>query len=139
MSWFFKRRKPVATVAFNMAPRRGPYGGGSQWLRQLTAYLKSCGYAVQFHLDKRVDCVAGTHAGLSGALTFSYEDVLRMRAKNPLVCFQRINDNDMRKEPIPWTNWSRRQIVRQIIPCSFRNGCGIITPRDGSIPPNLTP
>jgi glycosyltransferase involved in cell wall biosynthesis len=98
MSWFFKRRKSVATVAFNMAPRRGPYGGGNQWLRQLTAYLKSCGYAVQFHLDKRVDCVAGTHAGLSGALTFSYEDVLRMRAKNPtLVCFQRINDNDMRK------------------------------------------
>ena len=68
MNWFFRKRRPVATVAFNMIPRRGPYGGGNQWLNQLSSYLKSCGYAVQFHLDERVDCVAGTHAGLSGGL-----------------------------------------------------------------------
>jgi glycosyltransferase involved in cell wall biosynthesis len=98
MSWFPRRRHPVATVAFNMIPRRGPYGGGNQWLNQLSSYLKSRGYAVQFHLDRHVDCVAGTHAGLSGALAFSYEDVLRAKEKNPrLVCIQRINDNDVRK------------------------------------------
>ena len=40
----------------------------------------------------------GTHAGLSGALAFSYDDVLRAKEKNPrLVCLQRINDNDARK------------------------------------------
>jgi len=98
MSWFPQRHRPVATVAFNMIPRRGPYGGGNQWLNQLSSYLKSCGYAVQFHLDQHVDCVAGTHAGLSGALAFSYADVLRAKEKNPrLVCIQRINDNDARK------------------------------------------
>ena len=71
MNWFFRKRRPVATVAFNMIPRRGPYGGGNQWLNQLSSYLKRCGYAVQFHLDEHVDCVAGTHAGLSGGLAFS--------------------------------------------------------------------
>jgi glycosyltransferase involved in cell wall biosynthesis len=98
MRWFFNNRRPVATVAFNMTPRRGPYGGGNQWLSQLSSYLKSGGYAVQFHLDQHVDCVVSTHAGLSGRLTFSYEDVLRAKAKNPgLICIQRINDNDVRK------------------------------------------
>ena len=94
----FIRRPPVATVALNMRPKRGPYGGGNQWLNQLASYLKRCGYAVQFHLDKHVDCVAGTHAGLGGGLAFRYEDILRAKAKNPhLVCIQRINDNDARK------------------------------------------
>lgn len=98
MSWLLRRRRPVATVAFNMIPRRGPYGGGNQWLNQLSTCLRRCGYAVQYHLDSKVDCVAGTHAGLSGALAFSYEDILRAKAKNPrLVCIQRINDNDARK------------------------------------------
>ncbi|HEU4678707.1 MAG TPA: hypothetical protein VFS35_04245, partial [Terrimicrobiaceae bacterium] len=98
MSWFLQRRRPIATVAFNMIPRRGPYGGGNQWLNQLSTSLRRCGYAVQYHLDQKVDCVAGTHAGLSGALAFSYEDVLRAKARNPrLVCIQRINDNDVRK------------------------------------------
>jgi hypothetical protein len=98
MSWFVRKRRPVATVAFNMLPRSGPYGGGNQWLNQLSAHLKRCGYAVQCHLDRKVDCVAGTHAGLSGALAFSYNDVLRAKEKNPrLVCLHRINDNDARK------------------------------------------
>jgi glycosyltransferase involved in cell wall biosynthesis len=98
MSWFVRKSRPVATVAFNMRPRSGPYGGGNQWLNQLSGYLKRCGYRVQYHLDRSVDCVAGTHAGLSGALAFSYADVLREKEKNPrLVCLQRINDNDARK------------------------------------------
>jgi hypothetical protein len=98
MSWLLRRKRPVATVAFNMIPRRGPYGGGNQWLNQLSACLKRSGYAVQYHLDRKVDCVAGTHAGLSGTLAFSYEDVLRAKDRSPrLVCIQRINDNDARK------------------------------------------
>jgi glycosyltransferase involved in cell wall biosynthesis len=98
MNWLFRRQRPIATVAFNMSPRRGPYGGGNQWLNQLSCYLKRCGYAVQFRLDKNVDCVIGTHAGLGGKLEFSYEDVLRAKEKNPrLVCIQRVNDNDARK------------------------------------------
>ena len=97
--YFFRGVLPVARIAFNMRPRRGPYGGGNQWLNQLSTYLARCGYAVQFHLDERVDCVMGTHAGLGGELSFSYEDVLALKRRNTrLRCIQRINDNDVRKE-----------------------------------------
>jgi glycosyltransferase involved in cell wall biosynthesis len=87
-----------ATVAFNMRPQRGPFGGGNQWLRQVSAYLKRCGYDTRFDRAEGVDLVLGTHAGLSGGLSISYDDVLRAKERNPrLLCVQRINDNDVRK------------------------------------------
>jgi glycosyltransferase involved in cell wall biosynthesis len=90
-------RKP-ATVAFNMRPRRGPFGGGNQWLRQVSTYLGRCGYGTRFDLGSGVDIVLGTHAGLSGGLSVSYADVLKAKEPNPrLLCVQRINDNDARK------------------------------------------
>jgi glycosyltransferase involved in cell wall biosynthesis len=89
--------KPI-TVAFNMRPRRGPFGGGNQWLRQVSTYLGKCGYGTRFALDGSVDLVLGTHAGLSGGLSIPYDAVLRAKEKNPrLLCVQRINDNDIRK------------------------------------------
>lgn len=89
---------PIATVAFNMRPRRGPFGGGNQWLSQVSAYLRRQGYRVVFSLDERVDIVMGTHAGLGGALAFSYDEVREAKRRNPrLRCIQRINDNDVRK------------------------------------------
>lgn len=92
------RSTPLATVAFNMRPRRGPFGGGNQWLNQLSGYLRRHGYSVVYDLRDGVDLVMGTHAGLSGPLTFSYADVLAARGRNPsLRCIQRINDNDVRK------------------------------------------
>ncbi len=95
---FFRSGSPV-TVAFNMKWRRGPYGGGNQWLGQIGPYLERCGYRSISRLDNRVDCILGTHAGLGGGLTFSYEEVLRAKERNPhLRCIQRINDNDIRKE-----------------------------------------
>jgi len=93
------RKKKLPTVAFNMPKRSGPYGGGNQWLTQLSAYLRRSGYDVVYRLGPRVDLVMGTHAGLSGRLQFSYEDILSAKASNPdLICIQRINDNDLRKE-----------------------------------------
>ena len=87
-----------ATVAFNMLWRRGPYGGGNQWLGQIAPYLGRCGYRTVSKLDARVDCVLGTHAGLGGKLTIPYGEVMRAKEKNPrLRCVQRINDNDIRK------------------------------------------
>jgi len=89
---------PTATVAFNMRWRRGPYGGGNQWLGQVGPYLERCGFRTLTKLEGGVDCVLGTHAGLGGGLVFSYDDVLRAKEKNPLLkCIQRINDNDVRK------------------------------------------
>jgi glycosyltransferase involved in cell wall biosynthesis len=90
-------RKP-ATVAFNMRPRKGPFGGGNQWLQQVSSYLGRCGYGTRFSLDSSADIVLGTHAGLSGGLSIPYADVLKAKEKNPrLLCVQRINDNDIRK------------------------------------------
>ena len=39
------RKDYVATVAFNLRPRRGPYGGGNQWASQLSTYLRRCSRA----------------------------------------------------------------------------------------------
>ncbi len=91
-------RRKIATVAFNMRPRRGPWGGGNQWLNQMTDYLKWQGFRVVYSLDERVECVLYTHAGLSGELTFRAEDVQRWKEERPrLRCIHRINDNDIRK------------------------------------------
>lgn len=88
----------IATVAFNMRWRRGPYGGGNQWIGQIAPYLERCGFRTGSHLTLQADCVLGTHAGLAGGLTFSYDDVLRAKESHPrLRCIQRINDNDIRK------------------------------------------
>lgn len=96
---FFQVPKTHATVAFNLRPRSGPFGGGNQWVTQLSGYLRRCGYKVVFSLNDRVDLVMGTHAGLNGSLTFSYEEVARLKKSKPsLRCIQRINDNDIRKE-----------------------------------------
>jgi len=92
------RKDYVATVAFNLRPRRGPYGGGNQWASQLSTYLRRCGYRVVYRLDDDVDLVMGTHAGLNGPLEFTYAEVLAAKRRNPqLCCIQRINDNDARK------------------------------------------
>lgn len=96
---FLSGKKPLARVAFNMRPRRGSYGGGNQWLTQTAAYLKSYGYAVQYDLTPDVDLVLGTHAGLNGELSFSYDDVLAAKRRNSrLRCIQRVNDCDIRKK-----------------------------------------
>lgn len=92
------RQQTVATVAMNLRPRSGPFGGGNQWAAQVLAYFRRCGYRVVYRLDERVDLVLGTHTGLDGALEFSYAEVAAMKRRNPrLRCIQRINDNDIRK------------------------------------------
>lgn len=90
--------RPIARVAFNMRWKRGPYGGGNQWLGQVAPYLQRCRYGTTCNLESKPDCVLGTHAGLGGNLSFSYEDVLRAKeTHSSLRCIQRINDNDIRK------------------------------------------
>ena len=82
-----------------MQRRRGPFGGGNQWLNQTADALGRCGYALTHSLTNKVALVLGTHAGFGHAgLTFSYQDVLAAKARHHgLRCVQRINDNDLRK------------------------------------------
>ena len=97
MAFFFS--KPVATVAVNLKPRFGSWGGANQWTSQLVRFLKYNGWKVRFDLNGHADVIVMTHTGLSNATTFGWEEVERFKVRHPGVyCLHRINDNDIRKE-----------------------------------------
>lgn len=99
MNLSFSSFKPVGTVAINLKPRSGSWGGANQWTSQLVRFLKYNGWRVRFDLNGPADVVVMTHTGLSNATTFGWEEVERFKALNPGVkCLHRINDNDIRKE-----------------------------------------
>lgn len=88
----------VATVALNVRPLSGPYGGANQWAKQLSTFLRRSGYRVVHDLRPGVDIVMGTHLGLSGNLAFTWAEVAAAKERNArLRVVQRINDNDVRK------------------------------------------
>ncbi len=90
--------KTHATVAINLRPRSGSWGGANQWTTQLTRFLKFCGFAVQHDLTRPVDAIVMTHTGLSKGTSFGVDEVLQYRATHPYApCIHRINDNDIRK------------------------------------------
>jgi len=91
--------KPVATVAVNLKPRSGSWGGANQWTSQLVRFLKYNGWRVRFDLNGHADAIVMTHTGVSNATTFGVAEVERYKKNNPwLRCLHRINDNDIRKE-----------------------------------------
>lgn len=90
---------PVARVAMNMRPVFGAWGGGNQWLLQLSRYLQFCGYRVQYDLRGAVDGIVMTHSGLTGELSISLDEVKAYKARHPRVrVVHRVNDNDVRKK-----------------------------------------
>jgi glycosyltransferase involved in cell wall biosynthesis len=89
--------RPRARVAINLAPRRGPYGGGNQFVRQLTDHLRATGYAVTSGLDEGTDCALVVDARPELA-TFGVDDVAQLKRLRPgLVCVHRVNECDARK------------------------------------------
>lgn len=96
---FSKKHKPVATVAINLRPRSGSWGGANQWVAQMVRWLEFTGYAVRFDLKQKPDCVLLTHTGLATATEFDFAAVEKLRKNKGFVpCLHRINDNDIRKE-----------------------------------------
>jgi len=95
----FSKTPPVATVAINLRPRAGSWGGANQWTSQVVRWLEFNGWRVVFDLRRVPDAVIMTHTGLSSHTTFGADEVEALKAKNPGVpCLHRINDNDIRKE-----------------------------------------
>lgn len=90
-------RNPIATVAINLKPRKGSWGGANQWASQLTRYLQFCGYHVRHDLKQPVDAIVMTHTGLSAGTSFGAEEVEALRRNRAVPCLHRINDNDIRK------------------------------------------
>lgn len=96
---FFFQAHPVATVAINLRPRAGSWGGANQWTSQVVRWLRHNGWRVEFDLRGRPDVVVMTHTGLTADTTFGVAEVKAFKKTNPGVsCLHRINDNDIRKE-----------------------------------------
>ncbi len=98
---FFTRSfsKPLATVAINLKPRSGSWGGANQWTSQLSRWLCYHGWEVCYDLKKVPDVIVMTHTGLAAGTSFGAEDVAVLKKQHPRIpCLHRINDNDLRKE-----------------------------------------
>lgn len=95
----FSQPPPVATVAINLRPRAGSWGGANQWTSQVVRWFQYNGWRVVFDLGRVPDAVIMTHTGLSSHTTFGADEVAALKRKCPRVpCLHRINDNDIRKE-----------------------------------------
>lgn len=91
--------KSAGTVAINLIPRQGSWGGANQWTTQVTKFFKNRGWSVRYNLKKPVDSIIITHTGLSAGTSFGVEEVIKFKKKYPEIsCLHRINDNDIRKE-----------------------------------------
>ncbi len=92
-------RTKTGTVAINLNPIKGSWGGANQWTTQLTRWLRHQGWRVVHDLKQVPDAVIMTHTGLAPMTSFGFEHVRKLKDKHPgIPCIHRINDNDIRKE-----------------------------------------
>lgn len=96
---FLRVRHPIGTVAFNMKAVRGPWGGSSTFVTQLSSYLQRRGYRVVFSLDESVDVAVIIDPRMDAAnRMFGIDDIAEMRERNPrLRVLHRVNECDQRK------------------------------------------
>ena len=93
------RDRPVARVAINMRPARSSWGGGSEWSRQMAAFLTARGYAVTFDLRRPVDAILLADPRVGGLIGFGADEIEAYRGRHPDVfCVHRVNENDARKQ-----------------------------------------
>ena len=99
MNLFSRFHRPIATVAMNLKPRAGSWGGANQWTSQLSRWLTYQGWRVRYDLKYPPDAIVMTHTGLSLGTTFGVEEIVTLKKKYPFIpCIHRINDNDLRKD-----------------------------------------
>jgi glycosyltransferase involved in cell wall biosynthesis len=96
-SWLETRRRPVARLAVNLAPRTSPYGGGNQFVLLLARYLGFYGYRVTFNLEPDTDAVLIID-GRREVTAFGADEIAALKKRRPsLVCIHRVNECDQRK------------------------------------------
>ncbi len=89
---------PIARVALNMQPIEQPWGGGNQWLVQITRHLRKMGYSVRFDLQRPVDCILLVAARPSSRASFGVDDIGQYKkAHSNTTVLHRVNENDLRK------------------------------------------
>jgi len=99
MFGLFGKPPPVGTVAINMRPEPGPWGGSSAFVKQLQWYLEHRGYRVVYNLKGSIDVIILTDPRDSlQNKTFGMEEIIRYRRENRTVkILHRINECDQRK------------------------------------------
>ena len=99
MKFFSRQVTKVPTVAINLRPREGSWGGANQWTAQLSRWLSYHGWMVCYDLSIVPDVIIMTHTGFSAETSFQVNEVATLKKKHPHVrCLHRINDNDLRKQ-----------------------------------------
>jgi hypothetical protein len=96
MSFF---SKSIATVAVNMKPVSGPWGGSSPFVWQLRSFLEARGYAVRFDLRRETDVILliDPREDLQGR-AFGLREIADYRREHPRVrVIHRVNECDQRK------------------------------------------
>lgn len=92
-------RQSVATLAINMYPAFGSWGGSSIFVHQFIAVLRRCGISAVFDLRKEVDIIfiVDPREDLQNK-AFGLDDIKRYKARHPSVkIIHRINECDKRK------------------------------------------
>ena len=93
-------KQPKATIAFNMRPRHGAWGGSSVYVHQMVSHLNRLGYKVTFDLTGHVDCIViiDPRDDLESKV-FGMKEILTYRRRFPQVkILHRINECDQRKD-----------------------------------------
>ncbi len=97
LDWFKKNR--IATVAFNMRPSTGPWGGSGAFVNQMEAYLRRQGYGVRYDLKRPVDVIVliDPREDLENK-AFGCCEIAAYTQRNPGArVLHRINECDQRK------------------------------------------
>jgi len=90
---------PVATLAINMRPTSGPWGGSSTFVAQLRSFLRARGWRVTYRLGPQVDAVflIDPREDLPRK-AFGMREIIAHREKFPHVrIVHRVNECDRRK------------------------------------------
>jgi glycosyltransferase involved in cell wall biosynthesis len=94
----FRRSPPRSRIAFNMRPVTHAWGGGNQWLDQVSRHLRASGYDVRHDLHRRPDTVVLVDPRVGGNVRFGAEQIALLKDRDPFVhCLHRINECDLRK------------------------------------------
>jgi glycosyltransferase involved in cell wall biosynthesis len=95
----FRSSGKISSVAFNMRPTNGPWGGSSTFVSQMADYLRHRGYNVRYNLHGRIDLVMliDPRDDLENK-TFGMDEILEYKKYHPPVkILHRINECDQRK------------------------------------------
>ncbi len=95
----FEFRQPIATVAINMRPTSGPWGGSSTFVSQLRTFLEARGYRATYRLGPDVDVIVLIDPRDDLQLkSFGMGEIIAFKKQHPRVrVIHRVNECDQRK------------------------------------------